>query len=334
MVWKVPAATEVEGPLYGDEHAMLHGFLDHHRARFLVTCAGLNAEQLARRACPPSNLSMLGLARHLADSERVWFRRRFGGQRVEPHFAPAPRRTWLLRRLGGLGGEDIEPRHAPSEHRDGAFEHAEAAHAEHDWAVLLTEQQAARDAVARLPLDAQYHTESYGEVTLRWVLIHMAAEYASHSGHAELLRERIKGRTRTAAAPRTPRAGGAERGAEGSGGTGARTGGGRAKAADSKTAGTKTAGSKAPGPKTAGAKTGTAKTGASGGGAMTGGGGTRGTGDSSTTRRARPTKSATTPKTSTGTATPNLNPKSKPKSNPKSNPKPTPKRSSTGTAEP
>ena len=307
MVWKVPAATEVEGPLHGDEHAMLHGFLDHHRARFLVTCAGLNAEQLARRACPPSNLSMLGLARHLADAERVWFRRRFGGQRVEPHFAPAPPRTWLLRRLGGLsgfGGEDIEPRHAPSEHRDGAFEHAEAAHAERDWAVLLTEQQAARDAIARLPLDAQYHTESYGAVTLRWVLIHMAAEYAGHSGHAELLRERIKGRTRSAAAPRTPRAGGAGGGAEGGGGAGAKTsaktgGGGRAKAAGSKTAGAKTA---------------AAKTGVSGRGAKTGG---AKSGDTSTTRRARPTKSATTP-AATGTATP----------------KPKPKRNSTGTAEP
>jgi len=33
------------------------------------------------------------------------------------------------------------------------------------------------------------------EVTLRWIFLHMIAEYARHSGHADLIRERIDGRT-------------------------------------------------------------------------------------------------------------------------------------------
>ena len=33
-----------------------------------------------------------------------------------------------------------------------------------------------------------------GRVSLRWVLMHMAEEYAQHNGHADLLREQIDGR--------------------------------------------------------------------------------------------------------------------------------------------
>ena len=32
-------------------------------------------------------------------------------------------------------------------------------------------------------------------ITLRWVLVHLNEEYARHCGHADLLRERIDGRT-------------------------------------------------------------------------------------------------------------------------------------------
>jgi Protein of unknown function (DUF664) len=34
-----------------------------------------------------------------------------------------------------------------------------------------------------------------GQVTLRWIYTHMIAEYARHCGHADLVRERIDGRT-------------------------------------------------------------------------------------------------------------------------------------------
>ena len=34
-----------------------------------------------------------------------------------------------------------------------------------------------------------------GAVTLRWIYAHMIAEYARHNGHADLIRERIDGRT-------------------------------------------------------------------------------------------------------------------------------------------
>lgn len=58
------------------------------------------------------------------------------------------------------------------------------------------EVRAADAAVAALPLD---HTFSRPlrttDFSLRWVYVHMIEEYARHNGHADLLRERIDGRT-------------------------------------------------------------------------------------------------------------------------------------------
>jgi len=39
---------------------------------------GLTAGQLAERSVPPSNLSLIGIARHLTDVELSYFRRRWG----------------------------------------------------------------------------------------------------------------------------------------------------------------------------------------------------------------------------------------------------------------
>jgi hypothetical protein len=50
--------------------------------------------------------------------------------------------------------------------------------------------------VAEAPdLDVTGNTSDQGEVSLREVLVHMVEEYASHNGHADLLRERIDGRS-------------------------------------------------------------------------------------------------------------------------------------------
>jgi hypothetical protein len=38
-------------------------------------------------------------------------------------------------------------------------------------------------------------TADQGQVSLREVLVHMIEEYAQHNGHADLLRERVDGRT-------------------------------------------------------------------------------------------------------------------------------------------
>jgi uncharacterized damage-inducible protein DinB len=167
MVWIVPRVHRVDEPFAGAARPMLEGFLDWERASLLRKCEGLSGEQLAIRASPPSSLSLLGLIRHLTDVERNWFRRRFAGQDVAV-----------------LYPEDTD------------FTEADAANAEQDWAALLAEQQAARDTVAALALDATYRSDTWGTMSLRWCYSHMIAEYAGHNGHADLLRERIDGATR------------------------------------------------------------------------------------------------------------------------------------------
>jgi len=156
----------VDEPFAGDERAMLDGMLDFQRAELLVRCSGLGGVDLARRALPPSTMSLLGLVRHLSEVERHWWQRRFAG-------LPAPVR---------YEGE-------------AAFELAEAAGAEADYAELLAEQRASREAVAGLGLGAVYDHREFGSMTLRWGYLHMVAEYAGHVAHADLLREAIDGVT-------------------------------------------------------------------------------------------------------------------------------------------
>ena len=58
----------------GDDRTMLEEWLDYHRAVLRHKCAGLDDEQLRRRSCEPSNLSLLGLVCHLTDVERAVLR--------------------------------------------------------------------------------------------------------------------------------------------------------------------------------------------------------------------------------------------------------------------
>jgi Protein of unknown function (DUF664) len=75
-----------DGGLKG-ERATLVGFLGDQRLTLELKCSGLDAADLARRSVEPSNLSLLGLVRHLAEVERAWFRRRLAGQDAPPHYA-------------------------------------------------------------------------------------------------------------------------------------------------------------------------------------------------------------------------------------------------------
>ncbi|MGA8112650.1 MAG: DinB family protein [Actinocatenispora sp.] len=167
MPWTAPEVERSDEPLVADELTMLTGWLEWHRGTLLHKCAGLTGEQLAQWSVPPSNLSLLGLVRHMADVERAWFRSRFGGEDVPALFP----------------GEDE------------VFEAADAAHAEEDFARFTAECAAARVAVEGAGLDETFEHHKHGTMSLRWVYVHMIEEYARHNGHADLLRERIDGVT-------------------------------------------------------------------------------------------------------------------------------------------
>ena len=170
MNWTAPEVTRPEIPLIADERAMLDGWLEWHRATLLIKCAGLTGEQLAERSVPPSSMSLLGLVRHMAEVERAWFRRR-------------------------LGAEPIDHIYVSDENPDGEFDDATAATAEADFATFAAEVKLARAAAAGRTLDETFRHAQHGEMSLRWVYVHMIEEYARHNGHADLMRERIDGAT-------------------------------------------------------------------------------------------------------------------------------------------
>jgi uncharacterized damage-inducible protein DinB len=159
-------------PTTGGERELMVGMLDWHRSTFEAKCEGLNAEQLSTMAVPPSTLSLHGLVRHLAGVERWWFRIQFNGEADLEHLyysddAPSQDFEWL----------------------DGPPEEA--------FAVWRAECEVSRKIVAAAEsLDQTGTQQSTGEpVSLRRIMLHLIAEYARHNGHADLLRERIDGRT-------------------------------------------------------------------------------------------------------------------------------------------
>lgn len=166
------------GPRLGDERTTLVESLRCQRLTLEMKCAGLDADDMARRAIEPSTMSLLGLVRHLAEGERDTFRVMMAGQAV-------PR----------LYCTDTD--------RDGDFDGAVADPdvVESAWAAWRDEVRFAERFVEEAPsLDItggdpmNHHGSGGGDMSLREVLVGMIEEYARHMGHADLLRERIDGR--------------------------------------------------------------------------------------------------------------------------------------------
>jgi uncharacterized damage-inducible protein DinB len=167
--WTAPVPEPVDGPLTGDDRPILEGFLTWQRTTLLNICAGLTGEQLAARPLASSNLSLLGLIRHAAKVERIWFRQRAAGEAITPMYDAAR-------------GKDAD------------FDDIDAAQAESDYRRLTDEWRCADAAVAGLGFDHTFDVrgEAY---SLRMTYVHLIAEYSRHNGHADLLRESIDGAT-------------------------------------------------------------------------------------------------------------------------------------------
>jgi uncharacterized damage-inducible protein DinB len=169
MTWTAPDVPLPDFVNTGDERPDLEGYLAWHRAYLRHKCAGLTGEQLATRSVPPSNLSLLGLVRHLAKVERKWFRERVGGQDLEPMYDPAL-------------GDDAD------------FEDLDPSRAQEEYERLVDECRLADEALAAASYDDTV-TAYVGAMPVRSVVVHMIEEYAQHNGHADLLRECLDGTT-------------------------------------------------------------------------------------------------------------------------------------------
>ena len=172
VTWTSPAPPPRgplgDGPLTGPDRPILEAYLASLRSTLLNVCAGLTGEQLATRALPPSELSLLGIVRHLTKVERIWLRQRAGGEEVDA--------------LHGGPGD-------PSDFRD-----TDPAAAEQEVATLVEEWRLADLAVADVPFDHEIDWRG-SAMSLRMVYVHLVGEYSRHLGHADVLRERIDGVT-------------------------------------------------------------------------------------------------------------------------------------------
>ena len=155
------------------EREVVLGYLHFYRQTLELKCQGLDAERLARRAVPPSSMSLLGLLRHMAGVEHSWNKRVLQG-----HLE--------LTRLYRDHPED----------RDwdfnGAVEDDEVV--EQAWTSWRAEVADADAWLERDDFDRLVVLEDE-EIEVRDIAVHLVEEYARHCGHADLLRECIDGRT-------------------------------------------------------------------------------------------------------------------------------------------
>ena len=150
------------------EREMLESFLDFHRGIVVRKVADLS-NLAATQQLVPSQTTLAGLLRHLAVTERQWFQQVLSG-----HPAPA--------------GEEAED-------PDTSWVVSEADTVPGLIASYQQECERSRVAATSRDLDDTVPHPVLGEVSLRWIYVHMIEETARHAGHADILRELTDGTT-------------------------------------------------------------------------------------------------------------------------------------------
>ena len=160
------------GPIRTGERAELLETIRKQRGFFTYTVRGLDDEQAARRTTV-SELCLGGLVKHLAAVEKNWVDFIVEGpvalERQNPDDWPDMFRM--------LDGETLEGLLA----------------AYHEVARRTDELVATVDLDASQPLPAAPWFEPGARWSARRVLLHIVAETAQHSGHADIIRESLDG---------------------------------------------------------------------------------------------------------------------------------------------
>jgi hypothetical protein len=152
----------------------LRRWLDDLRASVARKAEGLSAEQLAARSVPPSELSVLGLVRHLAQMEHYWFVLTLS--RAEEPQLYVPDGDW------------------DAQFRDAVADEAVVAEAFETWRSVVARADAVMDRLE--PADLEFEWDPDDRVgSVRGALTQVIYEYSRHLGHLDLLREAIDGAT-------------------------------------------------------------------------------------------------------------------------------------------
>jgi uncharacterized damage-inducible protein DinB len=155
-------------PAVADEREALSAWLDHHRATLLWKLDGLDDEQL-RRNVVPSGTTLLGLVKHLTETEHGWFVNEYARLGEPPLFET-----------------DDDP--------EAGFRVEPAESTEQIVQDYIAMCDRCRKIVAAAPsLDDTVPNARRGQIDLRRIMIHMIEETARHNGHADIIRELIDG---------------------------------------------------------------------------------------------------------------------------------------------
>ena len=160
-----------EASAVADERTTLEVFLDYYREAVKGKVRGLSDED-ARRQLVPSATTLLGLIKHLCRVEVSWFQHRLA--QIPSEELPALR--WI-------------------DQPDGDFRIAPEETVETLLAQYEEQCAVSRETAARFELDDAVPHPVLGEVSLRWIYVHMIEETARHAGHADILREQLDGST-------------------------------------------------------------------------------------------------------------------------------------------
>ena len=149
----------------GPERLMLEYMLDRNRRALIDTARGLSETDVRRRLVA-SLTTPIGLVKHAATAERIWFQRTL------------------------LGLHEFEcDGYATGD--DGSFVVAEG----ETLADVIAEFERASDRSRAIAADFELdHTTMHyraGEVSLRFIYLLLTEDFARHAGHGDILREQI-----------------------------------------------------------------------------------------------------------------------------------------------
>jgi uncharacterized damage-inducible protein DinB len=169
-----PTTPRADPDLDAEELTVLGQYLDFHRATLVMKCARLDEADLKRRAVPTSNLTLLGLVRHLTDVEYGWFC------------------EWL-------DGQPEKSVYFTDEDPNGDFDNLDTHSVADIWTAFQAQVEESRRILGTFTDGGEPARGTPGRSrrprNVRWILVHMVEEYARHNGHADLLREAIDGET-------------------------------------------------------------------------------------------------------------------------------------------
>lgn len=152
------------------EREALEAFLDDYRAAVVRKATGLSDADATRRLLP-SRTTPAGLVKHLTWDEIGWFQQVLA--RTPADELPVP--------AGAEDDPDADFLLEPGDTMESVIE--------------AYQQQCVRsqETAARFDLDDVGEHPRIGDVSLRWVYLHMIEETARHAGHLDILRELIDG---------------------------------------------------------------------------------------------------------------------------------------------